>query len=260
MPQPVVVLLRHSLMLKSAIVACLDDPKPKPVHQVRSATRRIEAILELLSMSSDIADIKRKSKPLRGSLRKIRRAAGEVRDLDVHRELLGGYTKAGETDELDKELARARKKAAGQLRKRLGEKQSSIQREFDDLEVILKPALDLNLSGGRLAGIARDWFVKAVHDVNLQRDDDLHSVRKACKTARYLAEVGEDASKTAAKVAARFEKAQQALGAWHDHLLLLDEAKDSLPDKSKIIEAIEADTRRLRQRADLLAKRLVATT
>ncbi len=260
MPEPVVVLLRQSLMLKSAIAGCLDKPKPKPVHQVRSATRRLEASLELLTISSDIPDMKRKSKSLRGSLRKIRRAAGKVRDLDVHRELLGGYTKTGVTDKLDKELAEIREKAAHKLQKWLQQNHTKVQLELDDLEITLKPALDLNLSGGGLAGMARTWFAEAVHGLDPQQDDDLHSIRKACKTARYLAEVGEDDSKAAAKAAARFESSQQALGAWHDHLLLLGEAKNSLPCESNVIAAIAADTGRLRQRAGSMAKRLVEIT
>ena len=265
MPQPVIVLLRQSLMLKAALAACLEKPKPKSVHQLRSATRRIEALLELLTRSADVPGIKRQSKPFRRSLRKIRRAAGKVRDFDVHRELLDGYRNRSrdskKTDDLaalDKQLADAREKAVEKLQEKLRKRQNRIQQELDELEVALQPALDFSLSGGELAAFARKRFAETVHVLDLQRDDDLHAVRKACKTARYMVEVGKDTSKVAARTASRFESHQQALGDWHDRLLLLEEAKESLDSDGKTLRKIQADTARLRQRADSMAKRLVA--
>jgi CHAD domain-containing protein len=258
MPQPVTSLLRQSLMLKAAAAACLDKPKPKPVHQLRSATRRIEATLELLALSGETSDLKRRSKSLRTSLRTIRRAAGSVRDLDVHRELLEAYRKAGAIATLEKKLSAARDKAARKLQKKLEKNLHRIEDALDKLEIALQPALDLEVSGDELARIARRWFAEAVRDLDLQHDDDLHSVRKACKTGRYLAEIGGDASKVAARVATRFESAQEALGAWHDHLLLLSEARASLGDESKVIAEIEADTRRLRERGGSITRRLVS--
>ena len=260
MPQPVLVFLRQLLTLKSAFAVCRDKPKAKPVHHLRSATRRMEAMLVLLIMSSGIADLKRKSKSLRRSLRKVRRAAGEVRDLDVHRELLDGYKKADGTADLDKELAGERDKTARKLQGKLERQQKKMERGLDELEMALKPALDLDLSGDALADMARTWFAEAVCGLDLQQEDDLHSVRKACKTARYLAEAGEDVSTTADSVAKHFEASQEALGEWHDHLLLLGEAKATLPKGSELVEKIEAKTRRLRERADSMAKRLVAAT
>jgi CHAD domain-containing protein len=87
MPRPVTAFLQQSLILKAAIADCLKKPSPKPVHKLRSSTRRIEATLELIAAVSTIR-IDRESKPLRKTLRKLRRVAGSVRDLDVHRDLL----------------------------------------------------------------------------------------------------------------------------------------------------------------------------
>ncbi|MDQ2832337.1 MAG: CHAD domain-containing protein [Acidobacteriota bacterium] len=258
MPQPVLILLRQTLMLRSAIAECLDHAKPKPVHLLRSTTRRIEATLELLALCSGIDALKRSTRSLRRSLGKIRRAAGEVRDCDVHRDLLRDYTPARKTAALDAELASARHKAADKLRVRLKKDHRKLERALDDLEIVLKPALDLNLSGGQLADIAQRWFEGKARDLDPGQDDGLHAMRKACKTARYLAEPGVESAKAAAKTAARFEASQEALGAWHDHLLLLDEARASLPKHNKLIDAILADTDRLRERADAMARSLVA--
>jgi CHAD domain-containing protein len=258
MPQPVTVFLRQSTMLKAAVAMCLHKTQPKPVHRLRSITRRIEATLELLTMSAEIADMRKRSRSLRRSLRKVRRAAGNVRDLDVHRELLRAYGKSSDSTHLDNELASARNKAANRLQRRLEKDEPRIHRALDDLEVALEPAHNLELSGGKLVNIARSWFTKANHDFDLQDDDQLHSIRKACKTARYLAEVGSEVSKTATNAATRFERAQQTLGVWHDHVLLLKKARASLGTDNELIEEMQADTERLRQCADLAVKRVIA--
>jgi len=260
MPQPVAVFLSQSQMLKTAIADCLDKPKPNPVHRLRSTTRRLEATLELLAASAGIPRLQQKSRPLIKSLRRIRRAAGKVRDRDVHRELLGVYKTSHDAARLDKDLAAVRKKSALRLQKRLLKEQSEIQRGYDDLESLLQPVLDLNVSGGALADVARSRFAAAARDLDPRHDDELHSIRKACKTARYLAEIGSDTSKVAATLSARLERLQQTTGAWHDHLLLLNEAQASLPEDSLLIRQIRAEAERLCRRAESMAKRMLATT
>ena len=97
--------------------------------------------------------------------------------------------------------------------------------------------------------MALSWLLQAIRGLDPQKDDPLHSVRKACKTARYLAEIGAPNSKTAAGMASRFERVQHTLGAWHDSLLLEEEALANLGEHAQIVEQIQADTLRLRRRA-----------
>src|SRR5258707_13912663 len=87
MPQPVTVFLRQGLVLKAAIAACLKKASPKRVHHLRSTTRRIDATLQLLVLSTGIPRIDKQAKSLQRSLRKLRRAAGAVRDADVQYDL-----------------------------------------------------------------------------------------------------------------------------------------------------------------------------
>jgi CHAD domain-containing protein len=256
MPQPVTVFLRQSLMLKAAIAACLKKPSPKRVHYLRSTTRRIEATLELLALSG----IRKQSKPLRRSLRKVRRAAGDVRDFDVHSDLLAAYNHTPDSRRLRKDLTTARKKAEQKLVKRLEQERPKIERRFDNLEASLRSALDLDLSGTKLITLTRSWFAEAIRGLDPQHDQDLHTLRKASKTARYLAETGVDASKAAATLAARYEAAQKSLGEWHDHFLLLHQAHTRLQQNSETIEQIQGDTERLHMRADAAASHLLAAT
>jgi len=252
MSQPVTAFLRQSLALKAAIVDCLDEPSMKPVHRLRSTTRRIEATLELLDLSTDL-NVRGKSKSLRKALREVRRAAGAVRDLDVHRDLLKAYKKNGDTDKLDHDLVSAREKAAKKLRTDLRKGQKIFIEELNDVDAMLKPVLDLDLSGTELIRLTRKWFASTICHLDPQKDDQLHSIRKAGKAARYIAEMGADDSKTVAGLATRFERAQNTLGAWHDCLLLLGEAQTSLTDQ------LQEKALRLRQQANAVAEHLLAT-
>jgi CHAD domain-containing protein len=259
MPQPVTVFLRQALMLKAAIAACLKKTSPKRDHGLRSTTRRIEATLQLLVLSADISGIDRQAKPLQRSLRKVRRAAGAVRDADVHSDLLGAYNHTPDSERLREDLAAVRKKAERKLIKRLEQEQKKIERRLTNLETILSPALNLDLSGAKLITVTRSWFAENIRGLDPQHDQDLHTLRKASKTARYLAQTGTDSSKAAAGLAARYEAAQKSLGEWHDHFLLLHEAHSRLPPNSETIAQIQEDTERLHQSADVTAGRLLAT-
>jgi CHAD domain-containing protein len=246
-------------MLKSAIAACLKKAPPKRVHHLRSTTRRIEATLELLVLSTDISGIDKQSKPLQRSLRKLRRAAGEVRDADVHYDLVAAYNHTPDFKRLREDLAAVRKKAERKLIQCLEQEQKKVVRRLDNLEASLSPALDLDLSGAKLINVTQSWFAEATRGLDPHHDQDLHTLRKASKTARYLAETGVDDSKAAATLASRYEAAQKSLGEWHDHFLLLHEAHTNLQQNSETLEQIQQDTERLHQQADAAANRLLAT-
>jgi CHAD domain-containing protein len=84
-----------TVALKDELKQCADDPNVETVHHVRTGTRRVQAMLETVlrevatpnnqNAVSDLADAGEKWTRL---LKRIRRAAGPVRDLDVHRQLL----------------------------------------------------------------------------------------------------------------------------------------------------------------------------
>ncbi len=257
MSQPVITFLRHSLTLKAAMADCLDNPKPEAVHRLRSSSRRLEAVLEVLNGSADLPTLPKRSRAFKRSLRQIRRTAGGVRDLDVHCELLSTYQAISGATELEKELQALRKKKVKKLQRQILADEDEIHRTIDRLEETFAGLTDLKLSGGMLIHAARSWLAPAVRGLDPREDDDLHLIRKACKTARYIAEMGSEASKTAAKFAKRMETIQQTTGAWHDYLLLLNQAHASLPDKSPFTEKLYVKTGLLRRRAESKAAHLL---
>jgi CHAD domain-containing protein len=94
-PQNLMHLRAMTVALKDELKQCADDPKVETVHRVRTGTRRVQAMLETVlrevatpndpNAVSGLADTGEKWTRL---LKRIRRAAAPVRDLDVHRQLL----------------------------------------------------------------------------------------------------------------------------------------------------------------------------
>src|SRR5438105_2467820 len=85
--QPLQVLSENVKALEAAILTCLAKPRKKAVHQLRTATRRIEAQLELLSQFEQVPAQDKDRDNAMCLLKQLRRAAGHIRDVDVQRDL-----------------------------------------------------------------------------------------------------------------------------------------------------------------------------
>jgi CHAD domain-containing protein len=87
---------RLAAELRENLVKCAADPGVDPVHDTRTGTRRLQATLENLVRETPEGDagavVRDAAAALMRQLKKIRRAAGTVRDLDVHRKLLQKLT------------------------------------------------------------------------------------------------------------------------------------------------------------------------
>src|SRR6201996_6544238 len=92
-----------------------DAPRVEAVHRLRTGTRRVEATLETLAREAGARGLGETTEEARQrwlrQLKKVRRAAGTVRDLDVHRELLADNF-LPEGDKAARELAEATSSAS----------------------------------------------------------------------------------------------------------------------------------------------------
>ena len=207
-------------------------------------------------------------------LKRVRRAAGPVRDLDVHRKLLeswiekrapqqdatnvDGEGRAGisdigteasllrsQADKLDAWLKDERKRLAHgmqkQIRKRqqeLTEKQSEFFAAFDRV----------HRGGSRVprpaAAVALEDFMRASDAMPLLHAENLHDFRKATKKARYVAESG-GAEGRSCNVAKALKRIQDAIGVWHDWLCLAEEATTALGhDAPELTASLEHEVER----------------
>lgn len=270
---PVQVLREHITALEAAISVCLADPGHRPVHKLRTETRRVEALLSLLALVPGLPEHHKESAKLLRALRKLRRAAGTVRDLDVHRKLLESFAEEhgagvkpatdqesaqpvddapgsnGEVltdsaEELRKQMGHKRDKAAAALQELLQERQARTSRAAEALLKALKSAADLALPG---ANLLRDAEAVLMRDrlldpgkIEQLTEDELHSVRKSAKAARYVAEsLPEDPALVAA--AEHFESLQEAGGQWHDALELARAARHHFGKAHELTAAYRED-------------------
>lgn len=243
---PVRTLREHVLALEGAMALCLDKPRPKAVHKVRTEARRIEAQLELLGLLKRLPSYRSEMGRALRLLKKIRRAAGRVRDLDVQRKLLKNHAaedekqpkrhsdarlhELAELAELRQIRKQRRKRAARKLLKLLNKRQAKLAAAFDALLTALEPAQDLQLPAAELLRLVDQHF-RGTHALIIRHpsSEHLHSIRKAARVARYQAELAAN-SASATRSAQRYEALQVAGGQWHDTLALAADAATELGD------------------------------
>jgi CHAD domain-containing protein len=208
-------------------------------------------------------------------LKKIRRAAGKVRDLDVHRKIIdqaflhpqqkpsakkqaaqgsARSTASAGADRLPKQaetvdhwLKTARKRQQSKLEKTLAKRQPKLtgaRQAF--LAALPPPEVRATTVGRPIADLARADFDRLLRQMPTLDAGNLHDFRKQAKKARYLAESAGEDDREAHALAEEIKRAQDAIGEWHDWLLLCDESKAALGKHgAQLRKTIAAETNRL---------------
>jgi len=240
---PVRSLREQVTALEAAITLCVAEPNARPVHRLRTMTRRIEGQLALLALLSGVPDYGKPADKARKLLKRLRRSAGEVRDIDVQIDLIESIVPDGSPQPLKKEktklqgsLNEDRKGAAGKLVKLLGRKQSELTLALEEILDTLEPVNDLSIPATKLASLTQQWFA---HNTPPEPKggadaDHLHEIRKVAKLARYMAENAPKSAKRSRHLARSFEDLQQSGGEWHDWLVLGAIARERLGGSSAL--------------------------
>lgn len=218
--------------LEQDLVKLSSKPEAESVHRFRTGTRRLEILLAELSPK-----LNRSQKKLLKMLGRIRRRAGKLRDLDVQLAALRSLKIPREPrrktqmvnhlielrSEREKKLRKAvDKDSVSEIRKRLKRsgKNFKLAESLDPLTVARK----------MLGAIERtdEEVTEAL----------LHRYRIVSKRARYAAEFA-DTSPETEKFIAGIKRMQDALGDWHDWLILTQTAREHLgevPESSLVAE------------------------
>jgi CHAD domain-containing protein len=194
------------------------EPVPESVHKFRTNSRRVEAVL------SEVApELNRNDKKLLKLLSRLRKKAGQVRDLDVEITALRGLkipegnghksqfvnALVQERSKREQKLAKAfDRQTAAKLRKRL-------KRAAGEIE-IPKNAEPLTLTLSKLAKLERDHLPLT--------EKTLHQYRIIGKRARYIAELADHDSE-AKRIVDQLKHMQDVIGDWHDWLKLTQRAE-----------------------------------
>jgi CHAD domain-containing protein len=171
---------------------------PEHVHQLRVATRRLAAAVSIFKSCLD----RRTHRHVRRAARKLRRASGAVRDLDVQQSLLDRrFEAAGRVPPIvvklcGQELARQRRTLERDLKlaiHRWGDRFRHAAQE--SLTYLEKRNLKSNPRAAKFVMVARTTLRKRVKQLlatgtrDLHDFDNLHQLRIAAKRLRYAMEV-----------------------------------------------------------------------
>jgi CHAD domain-containing protein len=235
----------------AAMARCVEDADADAAHRVRTGSRRLQAMLEAMLRENATFALDHPARPWLRQLKQIRRAAGPVRDLDVHRKLLEnlvGKAAPGsdasplhkQAEVLDDWLKSERKHLARGMQKQIRKRQHGLaERQTAVLNVIGSVPLESVRTGRSADAVALEDFVRAVDAMPLLDAENLHDFRKATKKARYVAESAAEKGPYSS-VAKALKRVQDAIGEWHDWLCLFEEAGTALgkdaPDLSAHLE------------------------
>jgi CHAD domain-containing protein len=240
------------------------EPAVKTVHRLRTSTRRCGALLASLTgegrPSRALEVLRKDAARLERQWKKMRRAAGGVRDLDVHREIVqklrdearpgegavasahaGGHRSASASSpqaalaplwrQLDAWLEKERHQRAELLRSDAAERGPKATALSATVLRTLTTRFGRATAARRAtrspALLALEDFAAVSAEMPMLDRDNLHDFRKRTKEARYLAEAGGDSAE-AVSVARALKRIQDVIGDWHDRDALAREAEQAL--------------------------------
>jgi CHAD domain-containing protein len=207
------------------------------VHRLRTTLRRLE--VQLVNPPRKIAKV----------LRKLRRKAGKVRDLDVHLGLLkpslappakgGTSASAGQNAPPDSQiklrqiLREKRDRRRGSLRVLVSQATPWLESRLPDL-IERRPQTAVSTNEARQqAGRARRRYLQWTREIPTD-EQRLHQLRIRTKKLRYEMESLPGCDE-AAELAEKFKQVQDSIGEWHDWLTLEQLAARNL--KSEDLES-----------------------
>jgi len=212
--------------------------RPDAVHSFRTTTRRLQTLLLDLTPTDN-----RNQRKLLGTLNRIRRSAGQVRDLDVQLEALRSLRVPEEPrrkTRLTQNLLELRAQRERKLRKLLKkedvrEVSRRLKRAYSGM------ALDSNTDP---LDVARKMLETATLPTDASQEDLLHGYRIVVKRARYAAEFAPKSSETA-QFLAQLQKLLDAIGNWHNWMTLTHSAIERVGDitESSLVAALHNVTR-----------------
>jgi CHAD domain-containing protein len=223
----------------AAVDQCVQDADPDAVHRARTGSRRLQAMLEATLRENADSALRQTAKAWLRPLKQIRRAAGEVRDLDVHRKLLESWASKespipeaasasrlhDQAQVLDTWLKGERKHLAHGMQKQIRKRQDGLaERQAALLAVLGSVSRDDSRAPRSADAVALEDFVRTADAMPLLDAENLHEFRKATKKARYVAESGA-AGQAESSVAKALKRIQDAIGEWHDWVCLREEAE-----------------------------------
>ena len=217
------------------LVANLDrQPEPEKVHDLRTSTRRLEAAFEALT-----PDVQGVSKSVMKDLRRCRKRAGKVRDMDVLTSYASTLHLAGEEEcmvrlleHLGARRQKYSKKLYDEVRRSRSDLRKGLKRTAAKLAKLSQTNGDdpnENAVGPKVAGAATTLAVQLAVPRHLNRDN-LHPYRLKVKELRNVLQMAAiDTSRFIDDLA----HVKDTIGEWHDWEELVAIAQKELDHGSR---------------------------
>ena len=242
-----------SIRLLALLEKMTDQADPDDVHKLRTTVRRVE--VRLAHCPPKVAK----------SLRSLRKQAGNVRDIDVHLELLKAslFTAPAPVgkafsvrDQLRSALKSKRTRHEDSLLRLVADAAPLLESKLPKVvrqSAVPKP--DAYTASQRTAE-ARQRFLQWTRSIP-EAGAQLHRLRIDAKKLRYSLEPL-SAFADAAEMADRLKQVQDAIGSWHDWATLLELACRELdsPNSEPAYAALEARVTREFNKAHRTAERV----
>jgi len=231
------------------------DPGTKGVHELRTTTRRVEAIVAALPQL-----VGKESRSLLKSIEPIRKAAGGVREMDVmigNARKLARHVAGDPLTRLVEQLQIARQQNAGELRRVLGRRRAAARQNLKEYSSLIRTTAAHTKKAASANGLpahSHDGIHSAAGDVVRELSawppltaDNIHAFRLKVKELRYILQLSADADSGLAEA---LGEVQRRIGDWHDwHQLheIASEILSSERDGALLMRIRETSSRKLRQ-------------
>lgn len=270
-PNPSELLIRQRLNALTRALPGATKGDPLFVHQARVATRRLREALPLVAAGS-------RGRKLERHVRRLTRALGPVRELDVALDMLGSLATAdaprGAIAKLRQVVLEERQRMHTEMCTRVGRVDldklrtgavAAARRGTEARGRDPKRVADARLRAARRADGVREAIDNAA---GLYLPDRLHAVRIAVKKLRYAMEVSRELSGSRATARIRtLREAQDLLGRMHDHEVLIARVRGVQGSKApnlrlsadldQLVRRLETECRQLHGQYMALRKKLL---
>lgn len=213
--------------LDRSLAKAAEPLAPERVHLIRTASRRLEALLERLGPD-------RKQRKLQKRLKRLRRGAGAVRDIDVQIAALRKLKIGRELERkarLMQRLNEERNQREQGLTKALADKDvQKVRKALHRWSAGISsaepgaPAASTGMGTYDQVAVALRRFATLARQVRTLTPENLHAYRTRCKRIRYVAEMAGNVP-AAKRIVGQLKRLQDAAGDWHDWQTLTQTAE-----------------------------------
>jgi len=238
--------------LRKQLDAFPPNPQPEDVHSLRTQTRRLEATMAAMSLERE-----KKPRRLIKLIKPVRKAAGEVRDMDV---LIGDVlTISGDHgDELAvrlvEHLSRMRVKNARRLHHLVRGGRQEIRSRLKQSSRIIRKKLKTEAASLDGEAAPQILITELSHWPDLD-EGNLHLFRIRIKELRYMLQLHEQADE---RLVEALGEVKDTIGEWHDWVELEKIAGNILGQEPgrELLKRIEGTRRQKLQTAMAAANRV----